>query len=88
MLQAEEMEHIKIFRFESALFFANSEFFKTSMYKLAADPNVLKKLKKKADKELLRVQVMPRRSTVTAVVGVGSVGGWVCRLVVRHMWLN
>ena len=70
------MEHIKIFRFESALFFANSEFFKTSMYKLTADPTVMKKLKKKADKELLRVQVMPRRSTITAVVCVGSVVGW------------
>ena len=74
-MQAGEIEHIKIFRFESALFFANSEFFKTSVYKLAADPNVLKKLKRKAEKELLRVQVMPRRSTVPAVVGV-LVGVW------------
>ena len=56
------MEHIKIFRFESALFFANSEYFKTSLYKLTADPAVLKKLKKKAEKELLKVQVIPRRT--------------------------
>ncbi|XP_076469470.1 prestin-like isoform X2 [Babylonia areolata] len=58
---AEPLEHIKIFRFESALFFANSEYFKTSIYKLTADPAVLKKLKKKADKELLKVQVIPLR---------------------------
>ncbi|XP_076448309.1 prestin-like [Babylonia areolata] len=54
---AKELEHIKIFRFDSALYFANSDFFKASVYKLIADPRVLKKMKRKAEKELLKVQV-------------------------------
>ncbi|CAG5129716.1 unnamed protein product, partial [Candidula unifasciata] len=36
---AEETAGIKIFRFDSALFFANAEFFKSSLYKLTVDPN-------------------------------------------------
>ncbi|KAK7488601.1 hypothetical protein BaRGS_00020218, partial [Batillaria attramentaria] len=64
---AEELEHIKIIRFESALFFANSEYFKNSIYKMTADPSVMKKLKKKAEKELMKVQVVPRKSTVAAL---------------------
>ncbi|XP_070193261.1 prestin-like isoform X3 [Littorina saxatilis] len=72
---AEELEHIKIFRFESALFFANTEYFKTSIYKMTADPSVLKKLKRKAEKELMRVQVVPRKSTVAALQGLNVVNG-------------
>lgn len=64
---AEPLEHIKIFRFESALFFANSEYFKTSLYKLTADPATLQKLKKRAQKELIKVQVVPTRSAAVPV---------------------
>lgn len=64
---AEELEHIKIVRFESGLFFANSEYFKNSIYKLAADPSVMKKLKKKAEKELMKVQVVPRKNVVALI---------------------
>ena len=69
-VQAEELEHIKIFRFESALFFANSEYFKTSLYKLTADPIVLKKLKRKAEKELLKVKIAHQKSNDSEVVSV------------------
>lgn len=50
-VQVEELQHIKIFRFECALFFANSEYFKALLYKMTVDPSRLRKLKKKADKE-------------------------------------
>ncbi|XP_025107659.1 solute carrier family 26 member 6-like isoform X3 [Pomacea canaliculata] len=49
---ATEIKHIKIFRFDAALFFANSEYFKTTLYKMTVDPNSLKKLKKKSEREL------------------------------------
>ncbi|CAL1539051.1 unnamed protein product [Lymnaea stagnalis] len=61
---AEEIPNIKIFRFDCALFFANSEFFKSSLYKLTVDPNNLKKIqrklnkkKKKEDHQLLNITV-------------------------------
>ncbi|XP_012935752.1 prestin isoform X2 [Aplysia californica] len=67
---AEETPNVKIFRFDSALFFANSEFFKSSLYKLAVDPNDLKrkqrklnKKKKKEEKELLNITVDSLGST-------------------------
>ncbi|XP_059150479.1 prestin-like [Physella acuta] len=44
---AKEIPNIKIFRFDSAIFFANSEFFKTSLYKHTVDPYDLKKLRRK-----------------------------------------
>jgi hypothetical protein len=67
------VEHVKIFRFESALFFANSEYFKTSLYKLTgADPSVMKKLKRKAEKEKLKIQVISKKSLTAAGVNVGS----------------
>ncbi|XP_067683915.1 prestin-like isoform X1 [Haliotis asinina] len=47
---ATEISGIKIYRFDSALFFANTEHFKQTVYKLAADPKVLKKNIKKAKK--------------------------------------
>ena len=65
IFQAEETPNVKIFRFDSALFFANSEFFKSSLYKLTVNPNDLKeklkklnKKKKKEDKEQLNIQVV------------------------------
>ncbi|KAL8599589.1 hypothetical protein ACOMHN_065198 [Nucella lapillus] len=60
---AESLDHIRIFRFESALFFANSEYFKTSLYKMTADPAVLKKRKKRADKELLKTATSEKPTT-------------------------
>ncbi|KAL8593380.1 hypothetical protein ACOMHN_061420 [Nucella lapillus] len=61
---AKELEHIKIFRFDSALFFANSENFKRSIYKLTADPTVLKKLKRRAEKELFNIHIssLPKKA--------------------------
>ncbi|XP_055881917.1 prestin-like isoform X4 [Biomphalaria glabrata] len=47
---AKEIPNIKIFRFDSAIFFANSEFFKNSLYKLTVDPYQLKKMQRKLDK--------------------------------------
>ncbi|BFZ10563.1 hypothetical protein BsWGS_13602 [Bradybaena similaris] len=67
---AEEAPGIKIFRFDSALFFANAEFFKSSLYKLTEDPNYLKKKqrrlnkqKKKDDKAFLKMSVDSTGST-------------------------
>lgn len=77
---AEETPNIKIFRFDSALFFANSEFFKSSLYKLTVNPNDLKekmrkinKKKKKDDKDQigLSIQVDPE----DPATGLGSKEG-------------
>ncbi|CAG5136585.1 unnamed protein product, partial [Candidula unifasciata] len=61
---AEEIPNIKIFRFDSALFFANAEFFRSSLYKMTVDPKELKKKqrkldrkKKKDEKELVNITV-------------------------------
>ncbi|GFR90206.1 sulfate transporter-like, partial [Elysia marginata] len=71
---AEETPNIKIFRFDSALFFANSEFFKSSLYKLTVNPNDLKeklkklnKKKRKEEKEQLglNIQIDPEDPKLT-----------------------
>ncbi|XP_059150453.1 prestin-like isoform X2 [Physella acuta] len=48
---AEEVPNIKIFRFDCPIFFANSEFFKSTLYKHTVDPYVLKKMQKKINKK-------------------------------------
>ncbi|XP_059150445.1 solute carrier family 26 member 6-like [Physella acuta] len=48
---AQELPHIKIYRFDSAIFFANAEFFKLSLYERTVDPIKLTKLKKKREKQ-------------------------------------
>ncbi|BFZ08352.1 hypothetical protein BsWGS_11390 [Bradybaena similaris] len=48
---AEETPNIKIFRFDSALFFANAEYFRSSLYKMTVDPKELKKEQRKLNKK-------------------------------------
>ncbi|XP_048399374.1 sulfate transporter isoform X1 [Stegostoma tigrinum] len=43
---------IKIFRFEAPLYYANKEFFKTSLYKHTVDPTLIIIAKKKAEKQI------------------------------------
>ncbi|XP_050412379.1 prestin isoform X2 [Patella vulgata] len=45
-----EIEGIKIFRIDAALFFANAEHFKNQIYKLTVDPKIVKKIRRKRDK--------------------------------------
>ncbi|XP_041349983.1 solute carrier family 26 member 6-like isoform X3 [Gigantopelta aegis] len=49
---AQQIQGIKIFRYDSALFFANSEHFKNAIYKLTVNPKILKKKIKKREKRL------------------------------------
>ncbi|KAH9504995.1 hypothetical protein Btru_061361 [Bulinus truncatus] len=64
---AEEIPNIKIFRFDSALFFANSEFFKSCLYKLTVDPYNLKKMQKKLDKRMKKKELQLLNITVDSV---------------------
>lgn len=71
VFQAEEISNIKIFRFDSALFFANSEYFKSSLYKMTVDPKELREKQKQLDKrrkkeeaEMLNVTVVSCLMTV------------------------
>ncbi|XP_020382847.2 sulfate transporter isoform X2 [Rhincodon typus] len=45
---------IKIFRFEAPLYYANKEFFKTSLYKHTVDPTLIIVAKKKAERQISR----------------------------------
>ena len=50
--QASEIPGIKIFRFESSLYFANCENFRSSLYELTGvNPRELKKQQQKAEKK-------------------------------------
>ncbi|KAK6995100.1 solute carrier family 26 member 6 [Biomphalaria glabrata] len=59
---AKEVPHIKIFRFDSAIFFANAEYFKTSLYKMTVNPYDLKKIEKKLTKRQKKVDREMERS--------------------------
>ncbi|ESO95832.1 hypothetical protein LOTGIDRAFT_116526 [Lottia gigantea] len=50
-----ELDCIKIFRIDSALFFANSEHFKTQIYKQTVDPKIVKKLRRKKEKLIRKI---------------------------------
>ena len=54
ILQAKEVEGVKIYRFEYSLFFVNIEHFRTNLYKLTLNPRTLKIAQKKREKRLAK----------------------------------
>ena len=54
--QAKEADDIKIFRFESSLFFVSVEFFRNTLYKKTVDPKRVKKYRLKSKVDELAAQ--------------------------------
>lgn len=83
--QATEIKHIKIFRFDAALFFANSEYFKTTLYKMTVDPNSLKKLKKKSERELRLAVSIPSTNHLCCMVCISFISCSIFLTVISYM---
>lgn len=61
-MQAEEIDGIKIFHFESSLYYANADHFKTQLYQLTnANPLALKKARKRHGKKKSRFEKKVQR---------------------------